>query len=288
MKKRSIKWVLILLILVVLVVAGQLLLGGGGQPTYAQATATTGTLTTYYNFSGSMEIDRSVTVTAPAQATVSEIYVRANTTVPKNARLMRLSDGTVLKADIAGEITSINVSVDSPVQQGDTLAEIMDLSNMKVTFKVDEYDISAITLGKSAQITLDGSGNTFEGKVTALNKRATQSGDLSYYQATIDLTHVALPADALPGMQVTVKLLNQQAENVVLLPVDAVSFTSQNLPYVLIGEGKDVSRVDIGVGINDGDYVEITSGLASGDVVLYTPTATESFPMMMGGRRYAQ
>lgn len=285
MKTKRTKWIVILTVVVVLAVAGTLLLGRGGAPLYAEATAQTGTITTYYNFSGSMDVNQSATVSAPVATTVSEVYVRQNSHVAKNARLIRLSDGTVLKADIAGEVTSLTVSAGSVVRAGDALAEIMDLSSLKATFKVDEYDVSAVTLGKTAQITLDGSGNTFDAKVTGLNKRATLDGDLSYYTATIDLTGVTLPADALPGMQITVKLLNHYAENVVLLPMGAVSFTAQNEPYVLMQDGKDVKRVDIQLGINDGDNVEIKTGLQSGATALYTPTATEDLQAMMERRR---
>jgi HlyD family secretion protein len=209
--------------------------------------------------------------------------------VLKNARLMRMEDGTVLKEDIGGEVTSLPVSAGSVVRVGDTLAEIMDLSDMKVDFDVDEYDVSAITLGKDVQMTLDGSGSEFQGAISALNKRATQdkAGDLSYFTATVDLANVQLPPEALPGMQVTVRVLNHSAENVVLLPMDALSFTAQNEPYVLVQDGKEVARVDVQVGMNDGENVEITAGLRGGDVVLYTPTATNTFQEMMQSRDQA-
>ena len=211
--------------------------------------------------------------------------MRQNGMVAKNARLMRLDDGTVLKADIAGEVTSIAVSAGSVVRAGDTLCEVMDLSSLKATFKVDEYDVSAVTIGKDAQVTLDGSGSSFEAKVTGLDKRATLDGDLSYFTATIDLTGVILPDDALPGMQITVKLLNNNAENVVLLPMSVINFTAQNKPYVLVPDGKNTRTVDVQLSINDGDFVEIKAGVQSGDTVLYTPAAAADLQAMMERRR---
>ena len=118
-----------------IVVAAVLLLRGGNQTRYAVATASTGSITTYYSFSGNMDVDNAVTVTAPTSTTVSEIYVAPNSTVIKNARLMRLADGTIVKADIAGEVTSIDVAVDGVVKAGGTLAEIMDLSAMKANLQ---------------------------------------------------------------------------------------------------------------------------------------------------------
>jgi HlyD family secretion protein len=265
-----------------------MLLKGKQGSGYAQETAITGDLSTYYNFSGTVEVNHDLLVTAKSDTTVAEIYVQPNSVVAKNDRLMRLDDGTVLKADIAGEVTSIAVQADDNVHVGDTLAEIMDLQSMKITFQVDEYDMSAVTLGKTAQITLDGNGDAFEGPVTAINKRATQSGDLNYYTATVDLTGQTIPANMLPGMQVTVKLINQSVTGAVLLKMDAVSFTAQNKPYVLISDGKAQKKVDIEVGMNDGNYVEITQGLRAGDTVLYVPTATDTTLSFMGANSYAQ
>lgn len=285
MKKKRRGWIVTLIVLAAVVVAATVLLNGSRGVQYAEATATMGDITTYFSFSGSIDVNSSLTVTAPADATVSEVYVRANSVVPKNARLMRLSDGSVIKTDIAGEVTALDVVPDGAVKAGDTLAEIMDLSTMKATFQVDEFDISAVEIGKTALITLDGTGATFEGPITSLNKRATQSGDLSYYTATIDLSGVTLPAEALPGMQITVKVLNKQAQNVVLLEMDAVSFTAYNVPYVMIRDGKETKTVDIQVGINDGANVEIISGLRNGDTVLYVPSSTDYFENMMAARR---
>lgn len=285
MVKKGRKWIVIVVVLVVVVAAGALLLGGRGSTRYAEADAAVGTITTYYSFSGNLDVDNSVTVTAPADTTVSEIYVAPNSTVLKNTRLMRLADGTIVKADIAGEVTSIAVSVNSVVKTGATLAEIMDISSMKATFKVDEYDVSAIELGKNAQITVDGTGDRFEGKITSINKRATVDGDLSYYIATVDLAGQQVPANALPGMQITAKVLNRQAENAVLLAMDAVSFTSRNIPYVLMRDGDKVAEVGIKVGINDGTNVEITEGLKAGDTVLYTPTSAEGIQSSMTSQR---
>jgi HlyD family secretion protein len=284
-KTKRTRWIVILIVLAVVAVAGSLVLGGGGAPLYAVATAQTGSITTYYNFSGSMDVNQSMTVSAPAEATVSEVYVRQNGQVAKNARLMRLSDGTILKADIAGEVTSLEAEAGNLVRAGDVLAEIMNLDTLTASFKVDEFDVSSVEIGKEAQVTLDGSGNIFMAKVTGLNKRATLEGDLSYYTASIDLGGTKLPADALPGMQITVKLLNNSAENVVLLPMEAISFTAQNEPYVLMPDGKETRSVGIELGINDGDNVEIRAGLKSGETVLYTPTATQDIQAMMERRR---
>ena len=41
---------------------------------------------------------------------------------------------------------------------------------------------------------------------------------MSYFIATVNLSGIEVPSDALPGMQITARVLNQKAENAVLLP----------------------------------------------------------------------
>jgi multidrug efflux pump subunit AcrA (membrane-fusion protein) len=282
--KRRKKWIWVVVILLVVSVGGFTLLNRGQAVIYAQDTATTGSIVTYFNFSGSLDVTNAVTVVSPSDTTVSEIYVTPNSVVAENARLLRLKDGTVLKAEIAGEVTSINVSVNSAVTTGDTLLEMMDLTTMKATFKVDEYDISAVSIGKTVSVTVEGIGTTFDAPISAINKRAIVSGDLSYYEATVDLTGIPLPQSALPGMQISVNVLNQQVEDAVLLPIDAVSFDAEDLPFVYMQNGKAVDIVPIEVGVNDGVHVQITAGLKSGDTVLYIPTAASSLQDIMTRR----
>lgn len=287
MKKGRKRAIIILVILAIVVIAVFLLLRGGNQVAYSQEIASTGTLATYYNFSGKIDVELSSTVTAPAEATIKEIYVKAGDSVQKDTRLARLSDGTILKAEITGEITSMDAHADTKVAAGETLMEIMDLDSLKVTFKVDEYDISAIQLGKEAEITLDGSGYSFTGAISYLDKKANEDGDLSYYNATIGLEGIELPENTLPGMQVNVRILNSLAENAVILRMDALSFTEDNQAYVLMqGAGSTPTQVPVEVGINDGTHVEITSGLRGGDTVLYVPVAASytGFGMMRGGQ----
>ena len=284
MKEKRVKWLWIVLILVA-AAGGWMLISGRSAQQYGEATTVTGSITTYYNFSGAIEVVRSATVISPAASTVTKIYVQQNDLIEEGDRLIRLDNGTTLKAELTGEVTSLGVSEGSVVTVGDTLAEVMDLTELRVDFQVDEYDVDAIALGKTAIVTVDGTGETFEGTITSLNKRATQSGDLSYYTAGIDLSDVSLPEGILPGMQVTVDVLNQHAEDVVLLSVSAVSFTTDNQPYVLMRDGDTVNQVEITVGINDGNNVEITEGLASGDIVLYEITSTDTFTMLREARQ---
>ena len=57
-------------------------------------------------------------------------------------------------------------------------------------------------------------------------------------------------------------------ENVVILKMDALSFDPTNQAYVwMMDDSGELQQVNVEVGINNGSYVEIRSGLSDGDTV---------------------
>ena len=203
-------------------------------------------------------------------------------------RLVRLSDGTIIRSDIAGEVVHLNVQKDSAVTAGSELATIMDVTHLKVEISIDEYDVAAVAIGKEADVTINALGVTCPGVIESFDKDATKDGTLSAYTAIVA---IEAPQGVLPGMQVEAKMLNQSAENVTLLPVEAIQFDAQNRAYVRTNAGKGAYVATyVETGINDGASVEIVSGIASGTTVYYkdaSGTTAAALPMM-GGKRIAQ
>lgn len=278
MKKKRIVWVL--LVLVVVVAVGVLLLNGqgSGNVAYAQEHAQTQTITTYYSFSGNVVVKDSEELTAGSSATVRDIYVEKGDRVQKDDRLIRLSDGETLKAGIAGEVASLPVKEDEDVKAGAVLISIVDFDDLEIEIKVDEYDVSAVEVGKEATVTIDALGNSFTSTVTDFDRQANLSSNTTYYLATLDVGQID---GILPGMQVDVKILKDHAENVTAISMNALKFDEYNQPYVLVADEKGKAvQTPVEVGVNDGVYVEIKSGLKTGDEVLVEPRAA-SFGMMM-------
>lgn len=266
-KRKWIKWAV--LAVVVLAIAGWLwaVSKTSQEVAYTQVPVTTGSITTYYNFDGLVRAGRVQTVNAGAAGTVRTVYVSENQQVKKGDRLYRVEDGTTVEADIAGEVTSLPIAAGDVVTAGQKTCEIIDMSRLKVELSVDEYDVGAVTPGTSVLVNVLAREMSYEGVVVALDKNGTASGDLSYYTATVELSDAE---GVYPGMQVSAKVLRGQAENVPTLKMDAISFDEYNKPYVLMrtAEGQEPEKVPVTVGVSDGLYAEIVSGLSAGDVVL--------------------
>lgn len=265
MKKKR-KWLLIVLALAIVIVAGAALLSPRGEA-FSTVTAYKGSIETYYNFEGNVTAPGQQTITASAPDTVREVYVQANAQVQKDDRLFKLENGGTVRADRAGEVTSLSVHADDTVTAGQTLAQIVDLDRLEMQVKVDEYDISAIELGKAAQVTIEATNQTVDASVAQINKVSAASGDLSYYTVTLAFDVSAAPG-VLPGMRVSAKVLNAQAKDVTVLPVSALRFDDYNQPYVLVPDGEDTRTISVTVGVSDGVNAEIISGITPGESVL--------------------
>lgn len=265
-KRKWIRWV-VLLLLAALAVAGVLMLNQQTKSAaYTEVTATEGDLTTYYNFDGLVCAPGMQTITAKEAGTVRKVYVQQNQQVRKGDRIYRLDGGETVKADMAGEVTGLFVKEGDVVTAGMTAAEIIDMDRLEVQLDVDEYDVKAVTPGTPVSVTILATDEQIDASVSALNKNGTASGDLSYYTATVP---VSGRTGAYPGMQVSAKVLREQAVGAVLLRLDAVQFDEYNKPFVYMASGgEEPASVPVTVGMSDGITCEITSGLSAGDTVL--------------------
>lgn len=252
-----------------------------GAGNYSEVSARTGSLETYYHFSGNVAVKDSQTVTVKSNVTLRELYVAQDQQVTVGDPLARLSNGDIIKADIGGEVTRVHVSVGDNLSPGTALMEIISFGNLQVIMKIDEFDVSAVSAGKEAQVTINALGLDYVTPIEHISKQAQTVGDVNYYEAKLG---VPVDEHILPGMKVSVKVLSQRVDDAVLLPLKALRFDSYNEPYVYVhgSDGKVIS-LPVTAGIQDGITVQILNGLRAGDVALI-PQSSTLFPFGMGMR----
>ena len=280
-KRKWIKWVILLIVLALIGAGFAMMSKEKKAASYTEVPVTMGSIETYYNFDGLVKARRTQTITSEAADTVRTVYVGRNETVHKGDRLYKLDSGATIEADIDGEVTGLHVEEGGVLNAGDVTVEIIDMSSLEVQLDVDEYDVTALTPGAPIQVSVLALDETFDANVLSLDKNGMSSGDLSYYTATAALDGAS---GAYPGMQVSAKLLRDQAENVVLLRQDALQFDAYNMPYVYMREQNEEEpvRVPVKVGMTDGVMCEILEGVQAGDKVLRpNDMSMEELMMMM-------
>ena len=163
---------------------------------------------------------------------------------------------------------------------------IASATEASVSINVDELDILSVKEGQTATVTLDAlDGQEFEGTITEVSNEASSGNSSAKYPVTITFEKTE---DMLLGMSASATIHVNEAEDAVLIPVDALQekgdstfvYTKKDSDGNLSGE------VEVETGISNGSQVEITSGLEEGDTVYYLKAEssdTNSGQNMPGG-----
>ncbi len=169
-------------------------------------------------------------------------------------------------------------------------AVIYDLSALTFDIGIDELDINKIHVGQAVEITSDAlDGQTFTGKVDKVNINGATSGGVTTYPVTVLID--GSPAELKPGMNVSAKIIVEDAGTVLCIPVDAVQRGNTVMVAGPGALGEDGSLTDptkleareVTLGRNDSEYIEVLSGLEEGDVVYVQRQGSNMMAMMMGG-----
>ena len=267
-KKALRRWITVIVILVIAAGAGYmtwLRLKEEYTVTYQSYTASVGTIANSLSFSGSLQAIDNVTYTAPSSTTVRAVYVAKAAEVKEGDKLMRLNNGTVIEAEFDGRVNQLPVAAGDKVASGDTLIQVVDFDHMKVSFRVDEYDIAHVRAGDQVTVTTTASEKTFLSSIDDINYVSSSTGSVAYYTAT---AYVDTEGDVYPGMQVTVTITREEAADVVILKEDALSFDGRNRAFVYTpGENGAMTETYVETGVSNGNYVEIREGVSAGDTV---------------------
>ncbi|MEA4921164.1 MAG: efflux RND transporter periplasmic adaptor subunit [Clostridiaceae bacterium] len=172
-------------------------------------------------------------------------------------------DHYTIKAPVNGTILERNVKESELATAASTLAIISSGDTINVKADIDEKYISKVSVGQNADITLTADTNSmvYSGTVKEISDSGTVTNGVTYYTVKISLER----QDGLKdGMNVDVSILIKSKENCILVPK---SYLINENQIEVLENGKTVLK-DVEVGITDGKYVEIVSGLSKTDDVI--------------------
>lgn len=154
---------------------------------------------------------------------------------------------------------------------GDVLMTITPRSTVSVTITVDEQDISKVHLGQAAEVEVEAlKGEVFEAEVTEIGTTGTNSGGSSKFTVKLEMD---MAEDMLDGMSATASIPLYTKMDILTIPVAAlVDDGAKTVVYTAQAKetGEPTSPVVVEVGVSDGEYAEVLSGLTSGDPYYYT------------------
>jgi HlyD family secretion protein len=231
------------------------------------------------------------------------------------ANLTRVADvlqKTTYEAPFDGVITNLPVREGETVvigiqnSPGSTLMTLADMSVITSEVKVDETDIVNVRLGQSADVTIDAIPHkVFHGVVSEIGDNAiVRSTGVATSQATstseeakdfkVVVTLTDPPPDLRPGLSSTAKITTAVRENVLSLPIQALTVRSkadlapknkdgsvqaatapadvtkqkEEVQGVFVIRNKKAEFVPVDTGISGTTDIEVVKGLQDGDEVI--------------------
>lgn len=167
---------------------------------------------------------------------------------------------TTVTAPISGIAESRNVDPHDNISTSDVIAVISAKDQIMVKFSVPERVMKNLQTGMP--VTVDKYGTEYQGNITEVASVADASNGLYDIKAAIQ------NGEALTtGSKAKVSVLKDIAENVMTIPVDAVSYDDGN-PFIYIYDNGVAKRVGIESGIYDMERMEVDGGLNADDLVI--------------------
>ena len=175
-----------------------------------------------------------------------------------------------LKAPVDGIVTAVNIvkGLDST-----GTAITLDSAGYQVTADVVESDVSSMTIGQDATISVPAINASIQGKVSAIAPTGTTGSDnVVQYPVTVTLT--GAPKALRQGMTADITIVTASANNVLTIPSAALRGTTGNYAVQVLGADGKPTITPVTVGLVTNTTAEIKSGLQQGDLVV-TGTASD-------------
>ncbi len=188
--------------------------------------------------------------------------------------LLRLEKAT-LRAPFTGTVTAINVQVAEMAGAGQPAVVVSDLDALAVDIVLDEEDVALVAVGQDVVITLDAiPGLELTGKVAYIAPVADTRSGVVLYPVTISVDSGSAASQngeetgVRSGMTADIEVIVDFQEHALVIPLRAVR-SDNGTDYVLrqTADGRGFDQVDVTLGLMNDTQVEITNGLAEGDVV---------------------
>jgi RND family efflux transporter MFP subunit len=213
-----------------------------------------------------MDLDRAETLYQGTS--ISESDIEAARLGAKSAEvgyemaLKTFHDATI-RAPFAGTVAQKMTEVGQMVERGMAVAQLVDVSSLKLTVPVSETEVRLVTPGASATVYIDAASDTVTGKVFAVGSRATAG-------ARTFPVEIRLPGNERlrSGMFARAIIGSAANQQEMLLPRVAV-LPDAGATIVFRAHGGTAEKVPVRLIGNQGDRVAV-EGLQRGDTVVTT------------------
>ena len=222
---------------------------------------------------------------------------------------------TTIKAPVSGIISSLSVEqgervVGTMQMSGTEMMRISNLNVMEVEVEVSENDIVKVEMGDTVMIEVDAYiDQSFKGKITEIANSASNlntglGAAISNDQVTNFPVKIRILASSYkslitdgrpypfrPGMSASVDIYTDVAENIVTVPIQSVTTRAEEdteddiekfNEVIFVFEADTVRPIKVKSGIQNDEYIQIISGIESGQEIVSGPYSAVSKKLNSG------
>jgi RND family efflux transporter MFP subunit len=182
-------------------------------------------------------------------------------------RLARLQlEKYTLRSPVDGVVTVSSSHVGTAISMGEVLFRLAPTGSREIEVKMDVVDSDVAKSGKTVVVSSDAyPGHEWQEKITWVAPAAIREGVHSNLIVRIGIIENS-PVLIL-GQQVDVKIPGVTANNVIVVPSDAIIY-NQNKPFVATIADGHVHLVPVGIAAADLKHTEIKSGIDIGQWII--------------------
>ena len=183
-------------------------------------------------------------------------------------------------SSLAGVLTKIP-DTDEPYAEGTTMYTVAMKEELVINLLVDEFDIYKVQVGQKVILNIDStSTRRTEGTVTYISNYSDDEEQEEPWAKFVVAVQISADDNLLIGSKVYGRIVVEEIENALIVPLSAVYTNTDGTQYVLLDIGEEDnlrSMVDaeypenavmIKTGMQDGQYIEVLYGLSDGDKVI--------------------
>jgi len=182
------------------------------------------------------------------------------------ANLEALRPFATLTAPADGVVTAVAITkgADAPSSGAITVQS----AALQVTTSVVESDVSKISAGQQATVTIAAINATLTGAVATIAPTGSSSGSNGVVEYAVEITLDAPPAALRPGMSADVSIVTATASGVIAIPSRALNGTAGSYTVRVVAADGTVETRAVTVGLVTSSLAEIQSGLQVGERVV--------------------
>jgi len=209
------------------------------------------------------ELDQAV---ADAEQTSAEVKAAeaANAIAQLNLERSRV------KAPFDGAIARRVTSVGDYVAIGAPIVTLVKTDPLRLRLEVPERESPSVQVGQRVELVVEGDTNTWTGRIARLSPAIAQANRMLLVEAD-------MPGQGAlrPGLFARARIIVNEREEGLSVPASAL-VTFAGLEKVVVVQDGKAREKSVTTGRRGSDWVEVTSGLAAGELVVLSPGGLRS------------